>query len=234
MESVSPLTEADPMNNTTSQLRNLKSWALARSPREITLLAASVVALVFFFADRLMYSPQNRRLIAAEQQVQSAQSMLLAAQSVLRGIESGAATGEAKENLPNLVELRKQARLIDSVIGDSKGSPSSVSVLVKKLIATQHPRVNLLSLKTLPAKSLAASGQSPSSAKGGQQDLFRHGVELELGGAYLDLVAYLRSLEAGSQGLLWSDARLVASNFPEVTLRVTIYILSNRPDAFIS
>lgn len=210
----------------------LKRWTSARSHKELALLAASAIVLSYFVMDQFVYLPQAQRLALADQQLQSAKATLAGAQASLERIMSGAQPTPADLDAQSeITELRRRAKFIDSAISDASGPSSAVGALIKNLIARQHPRVSLLSLKTIPVKSLGAAGST--TAKGGRE-LFRHGVELELGGAYLDLLAYLRDLESRSQGLLWSDARLTASNFPDVSLRVTIFVISNRSDALIS
>lgn len=212
-----------------------KTWVLVRSPRELGMLAASTIVVGYFVVDRAILVSQSARLTQAEQQLHIAQGMRAAAQSALSAIESGqqGVPGAGDKASTELDELRRQARSIDVVLGEGGGGKSAIGPLIRNLIATRHPRVTLLSLKTIPPSPLSA-GAAAQSAAPGAAGIYRHGVQVELSGAYLDLLAYLRSLEAGSQGLFWSDARLSANTYPEVTLRLTIYILSNRSDPFIS
>lgn len=215
---------------------NLKIWIAARSTREIGLLAASVIVLSYFVVDRLVLVGQSQRRMQAEQQLQIAQAMLTGAQSSLRSLESADASALKADQAPTeLEELRRQVRTIDAVLGNAQQVVTPrFGALVKNLIATQYPRVTLVSLKTIASKPISALGQAGVSASSATGEIYRHGVEVEISGAYMDLLAYLRALESGSKGLFWSDAKLSAANYPEVTLKLTIYILSSQPDPLIS
>lgn len=215
---------------------SFKTWMSARSQRELMLLAASVIAVSFFAMDRLFFSGQSQRLAQVDQQLLIAKGMLSGAQTVLRNLESGdAGSVKADKTQTELDELRRQVRIIDAVLGNAQQVASPrFGALVKSLIATQHPRVTLVALKTIPSKPIIPLGQAGAGPGSSAGELYRHGVEVEISGAYMDLLAYLRALESGSKGLFWSDARLSAANYPDVTLKLTVYILSNRPDPLIS
>lgn len=45
-------------------------------------------------------------------------------------------------------------------------------------------------------------------------------------GSYLDLLSYLRTLEALPWHMLWGRISLVADKYPQSTLTITIYTLS--------
>jgi MSHA biogenesis protein MshJ len=56
--------------------------------------------------------------------------------------------------------------------------------------------------------------------------LFRHGIELTVSGAYLDLYEYLRTLERLPAQLYWGRAELSVSEYPSITLKLTLYTVS--------
>jgi MSHA biogenesis protein MshJ len=58
--------------------------------------------------------------------------------------------------------------------------------------------------------------------------LYRHGVELQLEGGYADLLAYLQSLEALPQRLLWGALTVQVDQHPRVRMTLRLYTLSPR------
>jgi MSHA biogenesis protein MshJ len=56
--------------------------------------------------------------------------------------------------------------------------------------------------------------------------LYRHGVEMVLQGSYLDMVAYMESLERLPVQLFWGKAQLEAGSYPVARLTLTLYTLS--------
>lgn len=57
-------------------------------------------------------------------------------------------------------------------------------------------------------------------------NLYKHGLEISLGGSYFDLVRYLATLEQGTQGVFWGEASLDASAYPQLKLTLRVYTLS--------
>ncbi len=56
--------------------------------------------------------------------------------------------------------------------------------------------------------------------------LYRHGVRLVLQGSYLEMIAYLESLEGLPTQLFWGGAALDAQKYPQARLTLTLYTLS--------
>jgi MSHA biogenesis protein MshJ len=86
--------------------------------------------------------------------------------------------------------------------------------LVKQLLGQNRP-VKLESLKLLPAQQVDARAQ-----------LYRHGVEVALSGAYFDLVQYLADLEKVPGKFLWGGAEIQVRQYPEVRLTFQVHTLS--------
>jgi MSHA biogenesis protein MshJ len=73
-------------------------------------------------------------------------------------------------------------------------------------------------------KTLAVSTISPKESK--ERLIYRHGLELTVAGSYLDLLAYVRDLEALPTQLYWGALNVDASQYPKVLMKVTVYTLS--------
>lgn len=71
-----------------------------------------------------------------------------------------------------------------------------------------------------------AQAQSATAAEAPTPSLYRHGVELVLEGSYIDLLAYLRALEALPQHLLWGGLQLKVGQHPTNVLTLRLYTLS--------
>src|SRR5476649_773424 len=100
---------------------------------------------------------------------------------------------------------------------------------------------------TVVAAALTLAGVTPPPAPGGaavaapvpapvaapaasvakpRELLYRHGVEIELQGNYLDMVNYMSALEALPQQLFWGSAKLDAEQYPQAKLTLTLYTMS--------
>ena len=58
------------------------------------------------------------------------------------------------------------------------------------------------------------------------RNVYKHGIELTLQGAYLDLLDYLARLERLPVQMFWAHAKMDAGDYPRVRLTVTVYTLS--------
>jgi MSHA biogenesis protein MshJ len=56
--------------------------------------------------------------------------------------------------------------------------------------------------------------------------VYRHGIEITVTGAYLDLLGYLADLERLPTQLYWSSLEIDASRYPRHTMRLVVYTLS--------
>ena len=93
------------------------------------------------------------------------------------------------------------------------------------------------SVGVLPGASLA----QPAPPGGGQQagstppkppaaaQFYRHGVEIEMTGTYLELLKYLEQVEALPWKLAWTKIDLKTATYPQVELRATLHTVSPSP-----
>jgi MSHA biogenesis protein MshJ len=109
-------------------------------------------------------------------------------------------------------------------------NPRQMPALLESLLG-RHPRLRLISLQTLPSEAVggAANGLAPGSnavQAGVSAALYRHPVELRVGGRYADLVDYVAALEGMRPRLLWDQLELDASRHPDIELRLRLHTLS--------
>lgn len=209
--------------------------------REQLAVAVGIGAIAWLLADWGFLTPQRQKAQILDAQLNQSRQLLANLQSEIKAVESGTAIDPALKQLAELQDLRKEAAVIDAVLNNAQGTPIQLGSVIRRLIANQHQKIRLESIKTLPAQSLneaAAQGrpaaQQSRPAPSGNQDIYRHGVELEISGNYFDLLAYLKSLERSSNSLFWSDLRMTTQNYPLSVLKVKIFILSNERDLNIS
>lgn len=93
--------------------------------------------------------------------------------------------------------------------------PAEMLPLLEQLLG-RHAGLQLRSLQSL--------GRMPLGQ--GTPALYRHGVELTVEGRYADLLAYLRTLEASPQRLLWGSLQLKVLQHPQVLLTLRLHTLS--------
>lgn len=103
-------------------------------------------------------------------------------------------------------------------------TPSQLTRLLQDVLGGNR-NLRVVSMKVLPGTALA---QAPAS-KPAAGAFYRHGVEVELTGTYLDLLKYLEAVEALPWGLAWSNVELSTTAYPQVVLRGSLYTVSPSP-----
>jgi MSHA biogenesis protein MshJ len=197
--------------------------ALSLRERVMVFAAAVVVLLapawaLFIDAE----SAKHKRLVASLKQKQSE----------MKALETQVAQlfGAAEPIGERLRQLRVQLAAADEQIAAEERKftpPSEVRAVVEELLG-RNRGVALVELRNLPVTSIAearaAAGTKAVAAS--ERLIYRHGIELTVAGAYLDLLAYLRELEALPAELHWGALEMDAVAYPKVTMKLTLYTLS--------
>ncbi len=205
------------------------------SAREQLLVVMVLGVALYFVFESLVFTPQKTRHteLMASHVMADSRVVVLRAEILAAGHSDGALKKEQDEN----ARLKKQSTMLDAVMNSLQGSSPQVGELVRRVLK-DYPHVTLDALKTLPVKSLVALPQGKKDATTAtvvpMRTLYKHGVEIEIHGNFLDLLSYLKNLENSSHNVFWSDLRLRTVKYPEAALTLTIFILSDQPILKIS
>lgn len=95
-------------------------------------------------------------------------------------------------------------------------SPDSMPKVIQSLLQ-QMKGLTVLSMK---------AGQPKALMQEGQDNLYRHGLTLQLSGNYQNLYQFLAKAESLPWKFHWHDFQLTVTEFPTVELSVNVYTLS--------
>lgn len=217
------------------------------SLRERVIIFAMIAVLAIAVFNALLLDPLFGKQKRLSQQVRTDQALIEQLQGQMRETVKSRQDPDA-ENRARLKELRLRleamhARLVEM----EKGlvSPSRMPALLGDILK-RDSRLNLVSLKTLPALPLSEAdsvdsvitvqkiavnaGVSPKKPAADEASdanpVFRHGVEIVVQGSYLNMLQYMDALESMPWQLFWSKAKLQVDEYPKSTLTLTLYTLS--------
>jgi MSHA biogenesis protein MshJ len=108
---------------------------------------------------------------------------------------------------------------------NAQATPEQLTALLRDILGRSRS-VRLVALRVLPATPLAAKPAAGADASG---QFYRHAVEVEMAGPYLELLKYLEDVESLPWKLNWSGIDLKTTTYPEVRLRATLYTVSSSP-----
>ena len=199
----------------------------AASLRERVLLFIAAAVVLAAIADSLFISPMAEKERKLRATIPGYQAELEAAETYIRNmVNSRGADPDAAARARHQVLLEQIGRIDAQVAKEQERftSPERMrSVLEDTLRATRG--VQLVQLKSLPAETIAEAAPAPGTTGGERTRVFRHGVELTVSGSYADLYAYLRHLERMPR-IYWGKADYAVREYPQATLKLTVYTLS--------
>jgi MSHA biogenesis protein MshJ len=156
-----------------------------------------------------------------------------------------AKTAQSAAQDPRIPKIERIRKLEATVAGAEKRlvqrrdaeqlNPEQLTRLLRDVLG-QNRNLRVLALRVLPATALGQpappSGQQPGAPKSSGGQFYRHGVEVEMTGTYLDLLKYLEDVEALPWRLAWTNVELTTLVYPQVQLRATLYTVSPSPTLF--
>jgi MSHA biogenesis protein MshJ len=190
--------------------------------RERVMMFAAATLVLLFLGDALALRPlrDTQRRLSAE--IAQRQTELRTVQSELQRLARTREADPDARNREKLASLRADAKALATRLAEEQRrftTPQRMRAVLGEMLE-RNKRLRLVDLKTLPIMDV----ESPQGHAG--RRVFRHGVELTLTGSYLDLHAYLRSLEELSTQLYWARAEMNVTAYPAVSLKLTVFTVS--------
>ena len=182
--------------------------------RERALLFATLSLLLVALAYVGFIDPVLVRQKGLIERAKRDQSQLAAVRAQIEGLLKEQQVDPEQAALRDLEQRVAEAEQALAAKKQSFAAATRLPALVRDLLGQGRP-VRLEALRVLPAKQVESG-----------DELYRHGVELTLKGAYFDLLQYLADLERLPVGLLWGPAELQVEQYPEVKLTVQVYTVS--------
>jgi len=219
----------------------------ALSLRERAIIFAMAALILITLVNSLLVDPLYAKRKQLSQNIKNDQIAITTTQTQIQQVMALHDADPDRANRMRLQQFKDQTAHMQSALLDmQKGlvSPDRMSGLLEDLLK-QNKTLRLVSLKTLPATSLAeeasaeqkrtesalAAIKDKDGAKGKLKQatadtVYKHDVEIVVQGGYLDLMNYLAQLEAMPWHLFWSKAKLSVDEYPKTTLTLTLFTLS--------
>ena len=214
------------------QLQKYMESIDALSLRErVTLFGAVSLVLVALLQIALL-DPMLLRRNALSAQISQQEDEARAIQIQIQGLVRSSVQDPDAANREKLKRLRADLAQVDQQLEARQKqfvAPQQMAAMLERIVE-KNQRLQLLSLRNLPGTNLSEpkTGAAPSAAARapGQQELYRHTVELSLQGTYFDLLDYLAALEKLPQQVFWDGVELNVAQYPQSVLKLTVYTLS--------
>ena len=201
----------------------------AYSIRERGLIAISVLVVISYLWWINYATPVTKNVEALHMENQRITRDIESNRATLRDTRQAIAAGvyQEKENQlrklgEDLAALEEQLQVTTIELID----PEKMFQLMNELIYRES-RLKLLSLKRREVKPAIPPIDGEEVDEAG---IYRHVLEIEFAGKYLDILRYMQQLEALDWKLLWDEIELESEEYPNVTVKVVISTLSTRKE----
>ena len=207
------------------------------SLRERVMIFAASATVLIALLNTLLIEPQLVKQRRQSGEIAARQNEMRMMQEKLRAFALARQADPDREIRRQLDALKQKVAETEARLLEEQrkfAPPEQVGALLGEMLS-RNRKLQLIDMRTLPVASFAGNGaeappQKPAAAKpaapaGGGQ-IYRHGVEITVNGAYLDLLAYLKDLEKLPNQLYWGKLDLNAAAYPQVTLKLSVYTLS--------
>ncbi|HEY4214751.1 MAG TPA: hypothetical protein VGM84_24955 [Steroidobacteraceae bacterium] len=189
--------------------------------RERVLATAAVTAVLVMTLNGLLLQRLDLRRKSLEGELASLQGSMASAANTVEALNASDATSVA---LAQAQALQKDLRDVNARLASQAAGmipPEKMADAIHDMLA-QHSGVTLIGMRNLPARPVYA----PKEASAADSGPYVHPVELILEGSYLDVLAYLRTLEGLRWHFYWRVLDLHATTYPTNRVRLELGTVS--------
>jgi len=178
--------------------------ALSQRERILVLLAGAVVLGVIWIL--VFLDPVNKRVQTAQVSVARSQAQIDRLGQHLSELEAQLRNDVDAQRRDQLQAIQEQIAAVDGQLKQSLEhlvAPKQMAAILRRLVEDRKP-LRLISVHSLAAIPLLEGNQASGNKVTDPEALvFKHVVEVELQGSYLDVLAYVETLDQLNLNFFW-------------------------------
>ena len=205
----------------------------ARDRRERLLLAGTVLVVLVVLWDVVVRAPLSERHAAAIDRAEGLESEIATLRDSREQLQQQLAADDDNGESP-AARLRARIERIDSELQQRTArliSPEQMVTALRDVVADQSG-IRLVRLENAPAEPIISVADESADAASADDvpRVYRHSVELVIEGRYLDVLEYLRRLEALEWRFRWDGLAVATQSYPVTRATVSLSTLSLAED----
>jgi MSHA biogenesis protein MshJ len=213
-------------------LRDLMDRFDQLSLRERVLVLGAALGLILLVWESLFMTPLEREGRTRRQHVEGLRAEVAGLE---RSAESLVTEGSADPDTATRAAIDKLklelAGLDQRLAGATSGliEPREMARVLEQMLA-RATKVRLLALRTLPPEAIVAplagdAAVTEGALRAGSAQVWRHGVEIEVGATYIETLQLLQALEALPWRFFWERAEFSVTEHPQGRAKLRLYTL---------
>ena len=204
----------------------------AQSLRERALITGSILVAVGFVWWSYFADPQQSRINSLDQENQRLSREVNSTRSQIQVIRQRIAAGVHKEKEARLAQLANELEKVEEELRVKTVElvdPEKMFELMNQLIYNDS-RLQLLSLKRREVRPAIPPLEGEEQGADEEPGIYRHVLEIEFAGKFLDILKYMQEMEDLDWKLLWDEIDIQSEEYPKVVVKVVISTLSTRQE----
>lgn len=196
------------------------------SLRERVIVLVAALLLIILIWDSTFMTPLDRQRKSNLQQIEALRAEIGGLDQSIEALVAQGAADPRKSSADTAGVLRAEIQDIDRrLAGVTSGliAPKEMSAVLEQVLA-RAGRLTLHSLRTLPPQGVVAPGADATAGRPAAQ-IYKHGVELDLSGNYLDTLYFLQALEALPWRFFWDRIEFAVEQHPRGRVKLRLYTL---------
>ena len=200
------------------------------SLRERIILLVATLLLIALVWDSTFMAPLDKERKSRMQQIDALRAEVAGLDQSIEALAAqGAADADPEKSVQGKVEaLTAEVKEIDRrLAGVASGliAPKEMPNVLEQVLARTR-RLTLHALRTLPPEGVMGPPGGVAAQPGASTaQIFKHGVELELSGSYLDTLYFLQALEALPWRFFWDRIEFTVEEHPRGRVKLRVYTL---------
>ncbi len=200
------------------------------SLRERGVIFIAILVVIYGVAANFLFPPLNVEQARLKKQLTDKRAQIQAFDTQIQAALAKSAVDPDVGNRAKRAQLESQLKALDESLATVTARlvpPREMTRMVEQVLL-KNRRLEVVLLKSLPPEPLQQLASAATSGGAGQT-AYRQGMHIELRGNYLDILAYLRELEALPWKMFWGQVSLKVEQYPTSHVTLRIYTLSTQP-----
>lgn len=198
------------------------------SLRERVIVLVAALLLIALIWDSTFMAPLDTERKSRMGQISALRAEISGLDQSIEALVAQGAANPKQSSDATADALRAEIKDIERrLAGVTSGliAPKEMSHVLEQVLA-RASRMRLHGLRTLPPEGVVTPGSDAAGQPGASSaQIYKHGVELELSGSYMDTLYFLQALEALPWRFFWDRIEIAMEEYPRARVKLRLYTL---------
>ena len=200
------------------------------STRERILVLTGFLAVIYIAWDTFLITPIIKANTALNMQFQTIKQQMSDLEKRHVIASDLLAQSRRKQLVREIGQVEQKINNFNSQISQrlqGRVAPEEMAGLLNDVLQKNH-KLELIQINNLEAEPFITQNKTDQkeSIDPDLVGIYRHSMEMELQGAYLDILDYLQELEALQWKIFWDDVKMDVQEYPVVRVNIKVHTFS--------